>query len=218
MVLRLTRPPVVSIWIGRGERNSRSLNDRNARSNGKDRASLVNRRQTLCDKRENNFVWKNFPPNFTPLKTDLFVKHQKTLMLIEDYSYSSGTFFTQKRLSSVLFFPPSCCVNLLILQGDWETARNKSGSKERNNSVLRVLRGASSREGGRGGGLRQRDGWYFVVYYLLLFVFCSSSLLCWHVYVTFTFVNDCSFISRFFLFAGNRLVKITCRQQNTMEI
>ena len=102
------------------------------------------------------FFGKNFPPNFTPLKTDLFVKHQKTLMLIEDYSYSSGTFFTQKRLSSVLFFPPSCCVNLLILQGDWETARNKSGSKERNNSVLRVLRGASSREGGRGGGVETK--------------------------------------------------------------
>ena len=210
MVPRLARPPVVSIWIGRRERNSRSSNDRSERGDEKDRASLVNRRQTLCDKRENNFVWKKFPPNFTPLKTDLFVKHQKTLMLIEDYSYSSGTFFTQKRLSSVLFFPPSCCVNLLILQGDWETARNKSGSKERN----MPHRG---REGG-GGGLRQRDGWYFVVYYLLLFVFCSSSLLCWHVYVTFTFVNDCSFISRFFLFAGNRLVKITCRQQNTMEI
>ena len=123
------------------------------------------------------FFGKNFPPNFTPLKTDLFVKHQKTLMLIEDYSYSSGTFFTQKRLSSVLFFPPSCCVNLLILQGDWETARNKSGSKERNNSVLRVLRGASSREGGRwgGGGLRQRDGWYyllFTIYYLLFTPLC----------------------------------------------
>ena len=152
MVPRLARAPVVSIWIGHGERNSRSLNDRSERGDEKDRASLVNRRQTLCDKRENNFVWKNFPPNFTPLKTDLFVKHQKTLMLIEDYSYSSGTFFTQKRLSSVLFFPPSCCVNLLILQGDWETARSKSGSKERNNAVLRVLRGASSREGGRGGG------------------------------------------------------------------
>ena len=144
MVPRLARPPVVSIWIGRRERNSRSSNDRSERGDEKDRASLVNRRQTLCDKRENNFVWKNFPPNFTPLKTDLFVKHQKTLMLIEDYSYSSGTFFTQKRLSSVLFFPPSCCVNLLILQGDWETARNKSGSKERN----MPHRG---REGGGGG-------------------------------------------------------------------
>ena len=60
MVPRLARPPVVSIWIGRGERNSRTLNDRSAKGDGKDRASLVNRRQTLCDKRENNFVWKNF--------------------------------------------------------------------------------------------------------------------------------------------------------------
>ena len=41
MVLRLTRPQVVSIWIGRGERNSRSLNDRSARGDGKDHASLV---------------------------------------------------------------------------------------------------------------------------------------------------------------------------------
>ena len=43
------------------------------------------RRQTLCDKRDNNFVCNNFSPNFTFLNTDLFVKDQKTLMLSEDH-------------------------------------------------------------------------------------------------------------------------------------
>ena len=55
-------------------------------------------------------------------------------MLIEDfdkkYKYGSVTFFTHKRLPGVLFFLPSCCVNLLILLGDWENTRNESGSKE----------------------------------------------------------------------------------------
>ena len=43
------------------------------------------RRQTLCDKRDNNFVWNNFSPNFTLLQTDLFVKDQKTLVFSEDH-------------------------------------------------------------------------------------------------------------------------------------
>ena len=43
------------------------------------------RRQTLCDKCDNNFVWNNFSPNFSFLKTDIFVKDQKTLVLIEDH-------------------------------------------------------------------------------------------------------------------------------------
>ena len=42
------------------------------------------RRQTLCDKRDNNFLSNNFSPNFTFLSTDLFVKDRKTLVLNED--------------------------------------------------------------------------------------------------------------------------------------
>ena len=42
-------------------------------------------RQTLCDKRDNNFVWNNVSPNFTFLETDLFAKDQKTSVWSEDY-------------------------------------------------------------------------------------------------------------------------------------
>ena len=52
--------------------------------NLRNRTEEERRRQTLCDKRDNNFVWKNFPPNFTFLSTDLFVKDQKTVMSSED--------------------------------------------------------------------------------------------------------------------------------------
>ena len=44
------------------------------------------RRHTLCDKRENNYVWKKFTPNFTFLQTDLLKKTgQNTVMLSEDH-------------------------------------------------------------------------------------------------------------------------------------
>ena len=43
------------------------------------------RRQTLCDKRYNNFVRNNFLPNFTFFKQIFFAKKQKTLMLSEDH-------------------------------------------------------------------------------------------------------------------------------------
>ena len=43
------------------------------------------RLQTLCDKRDNNFVGTIFPPNFIFLQTDTFVKEQKKLMLSEDH-------------------------------------------------------------------------------------------------------------------------------------
>ena len=42
------------------------------------------RRQTLCDKRDNNFFWKTFKQTSLSF-ADLFVKDQKTLMLIEDH-------------------------------------------------------------------------------------------------------------------------------------
>ena len=44
------------------------------------------RRQTLCDKRDNNFILKNFPPNFTLFLTDPIVKDQKALMGSKDHN------------------------------------------------------------------------------------------------------------------------------------
>ena len=41
-------------------------------------------RQILCDKRDNIYVWKIFPTNFTFFQTNLFVKAQKPVMLKED--------------------------------------------------------------------------------------------------------------------------------------
>ena len=87
--------------------------------NLRNRTGEERRRQTLCDKRNNNFAWKNFSPNFTFFWTDLFVKDQKTLMLVKittkHASYSLVTFVTHKRFA-VLFFLPSCCVNSLLLK------------------------------------------------------------------------------------------------------
>ena len=64
------------------------------------------RRQTLCDKRDNNSVWKQFPPNFTfPLK-DLFTKDPNTVILIEHHKKHAGnrpvTFVTHKRFAVLL--------------------------------------------------------------------------------------------------------------------
>ena len=42
-------------------------------------------RQTLCDKRDNIYVWKIFPTNFTFFQTNLFVKAQKPVILKEDH-------------------------------------------------------------------------------------------------------------------------------------
>ena len=74
------------------------------------------RRQTLCEKRDNNSVWKQFPPNFTFRLKDLFVKDQNTVVLIEHQHKHAGnrpvTFVTHKRFA-VLFFASSCCVSLL---------------------------------------------------------------------------------------------------------
>ena len=53
--------------------------------NLRNRTGEERRRQTLRDKRDNNFVSNNFSPNFTFLETDLFVKDQKTLVLREDH-------------------------------------------------------------------------------------------------------------------------------------
>ena len=53
--------------------------------NLRNRTGEKRRRQTLCDKRDYNFGWKNFPPNFTFLCTDLFLRDQKTLMIREDH-------------------------------------------------------------------------------------------------------------------------------------
>ena len=45
----------------------------NSRNNTEEKG----RRQTLCDNRDNNFVWKNMSPNYTFLWTDRFVKDEK---------------------------------------------------------------------------------------------------------------------------------------------
>ena len=37
-------------------------------------------------KPDNNFVWNNFLPNFNFLKTDLFIKDQKTLKLSDNHN------------------------------------------------------------------------------------------------------------------------------------
>ena len=80
----------------------------------RNRTGEERRRQTLCDKRDNNFAWKNLPPNFTFPKTDLFVEEHKMSMLREfptkHASKSPVTFVTLKRFA-VLFFLPSCWVN-----------------------------------------------------------------------------------------------------------
>ena len=76
--------------------------------NLRNRTGEGGKRQTLCDKRDNNFAWKNIPPNFSFLLTDLFVKDQKTLMSIMTTKHainSPVTFVTHKRFA-VLFFLP----------------------------------------------------------------------------------------------------------------
>ena len=64
-------------------------------------------RQTLCDKGDNNSVWKQFPTNFTFLQKNLFAKDQNTVTLIDYHNKYVGnravTFVTQKRFA-VLFF------------------------------------------------------------------------------------------------------------------
>ena len=85
--------------------------------NLRNRTGEERRRQTLCDKRDNNFAFALLPPNFTFLWTDLFVEEKETSILSEfstkHASNSPVTFVTLKRFA-VLFFPPSCCVNSLI--------------------------------------------------------------------------------------------------------
>ena len=63
--------------------------------NLRNRTGKERRRQSLCDKRDNSFVWNNFSPNLTFLYTDLFVKGQKTLVLIlfeKTFHQTSHTF------------------------------------------------------------------------------------------------------------------------------
>ena len=75
--------------------------------NLRNRTGEGGKRQTLCDKRDNNFAWKNIPPNFSFLLTDLFVKDQKTLtsIMTKQAINSPVTFVTHKRFA-VLFFLP----------------------------------------------------------------------------------------------------------------
>ena len=74
-------------------------------SNLRNRTGEGRKPQILCDKRDNNFAWKNIPPNFSFLLTDLFVKDQKTLMSIttKHALNSPVTFVTHKRFAALFF-------------------------------------------------------------------------------------------------------------------
>ena len=72
-------------------------------SNLRNRTGEGRKPQTLCDKRDNNFAWKNIPPNFSFLLTDLFVKDQKTLMSIT----TKRALNSPTRLSHTSVLPPS---------------------------------------------------------------------------------------------------------------
>ena len=106
----------------------------------RNRTGEERRRQTLCDKRDNNSVWKNLPANFTFLSTDLFVEELKTTMVSEfptkHASNSPVTFVTHKRFA-VLFFLPSCCVNS---RKNWHSKCQKLTFKIPNFPFLKFLK------------------------------------------------------------------------------
>ena len=81
--------------------------------------SWQRRRQTLCDKRDNNFAWKKLSSKLHPPLKELSVEDQNTLRFSEDHDKrrrSPVTFVTHKRFA-VLFFLPSCWVNSLMFTG-----------------------------------------------------------------------------------------------------
>ena len=51
--------------LDRIEKNSKAPFPQNQLVSLRNRTGEEGRRQTLCDRRDNNFVWKNFPPSFT---------------------------------------------------------------------------------------------------------------------------------------------------------
>ena len=76
------------------------------------------RRQTLCDKCDNNFVWKIFVPNFTFLETHLsFVKAQNTVLVVKITTKLASdnplTFVSHKRFADIFFLPPFCVSSLI---------------------------------------------------------------------------------------------------------
>ena len=84
------------------------------------RSGEERRRQTLCDKRDNNYVWNHISLNFTSLWTDLSVKDQKTLIHVKWRSKDITQIIALSRLTrtSVLlssFFLPSCWVKQTTL-------------------------------------------------------------------------------------------------------
>ena len=71
----------------------------------------------LCDKRDNNLVSKNLPPNFTFLSTDLFVyRRAKNINVkwIPKHACNSPVTFVILKCFAVLFFLPSCYVKLKL--------------------------------------------------------------------------------------------------------
>ena len=52
-------------FLDRIEKNSKAPFPQNQLVSLRNRTGEERRRQTLCDRLDNNFVWKNFPPSFT---------------------------------------------------------------------------------------------------------------------------------------------------------
>ena len=92
----------------------RAMSSVNLRS----RTGEERRRQTLCDKRDNKFVWNKFSPKFTD---------QKTLMLVKiatKHARNSLVLLVTRMRFTVLFFLPSCCVDSLLFKIGLWNARN----------------------------------------------------------------------------------------------
>ena len=72
-----------------------------------------NGRETSCDKRHKNFVWKNFPPNFTfPFRQIFLLKTRNVNFIVKWRSRQNPGLTALPCLSygSPLLFLPSCCV------------------------------------------------------------------------------------------------------------
>ena len=82
-------PTIVAAGPGSRKKNQAVLIVNLSNRSGEER-----RRQSLCDKRDNNFVWNSFSPNFTSLWTDISV-----------------TLVTHKRHAQAFCrpLPSSCC-------------------------------------------------------------------------------------------------------------
>ena len=62
--------------------------------------------QTLCDKRDNNFVWNKFSPDFTLLQTDLFYERPEKIS-VKWRSRQNTQVMALSRLCHTSFLPSS---------------------------------------------------------------------------------------------------------------